>query len=108
VTATSPVVQASAGRHWYIERLASVGLLALVPAGLVYPNPAVDYGLALLVPLHGHWGLMALVKDYAPDVLKPVAEGLVYVLSIGTFAGLMYLNVRDVGICGAVRAVWSL
>jgi hypothetical protein len=57
---------------------------------------------------HTHRGLMALVKDYAPDVLKPVAEGLVYVLSIGTFAGLMYLNVRDVGICGAVRAVWSL
>ena len=53
-------------------------------------------------------GLMAVSKDYAPEVLKGAAKGLVYVLSIGAFAGLMYLNVKDVGICGAVRAIWSL
>ena len=57
VTATSQVVRSSAGRHWYTERLVSVGLLALIPTGLVYPNPVVDYGLAVLVPIHGHWSV---------------------------------------------------
>lgn len=134
----------SAGKHWYTERVASVGLLALIPAGFVYPNPVVDYGLAVLIPLHGHWsvhetvtqcmyayynnmcangsvlctswfilslssrGYMAIVEDYVPEVLKAATKGLVYMLSIGAFAGLMYLNVNDVGICGAVKAVWSL
>lgn len=51
---------------------------------------------------------MAVVEDYVPQVLKPAGKGLVYVLSFGAFAGLMYLNMRDVGICGAVRTVWSL
>lgn len=56
--ATSQVVQAgSAGKHWYTERVAAVGLLALIPAGFIYPNPVVDYGLAVLIPLHGHWSV---------------------------------------------------
>ena len=54
--ASSQVVQAgSIGKHWYTERMVAVGLLALIPTGLIYPNPAVDYGLAVLIPLHGHW-----------------------------------------------------
>ena len=54
--ATSQGVQAgSAGKHWYAERVAAVGLLALIPSGFIYPNPVVDYGLAVLIPLHGHW-----------------------------------------------------
>ena len=51
---------------------------------------------------------MAVAEDYTPGVLKRPAKGLVYVLTIGAFLGLMYLNVRDIGICGAVRATWSL
>ena len=60
-SATGAVVRAgSVGRHWYNERLASVGLLALIPTGLVYPNPVVDYGLAVLIPLHGHWSVVCV------------------------------------------------
>ena len=51
---------------------------------------------------------MAVTEDYVPDVMKGVAKGLVYLLTVGAFAGLMYLNVKDIGICGAVKAVWSL
>ena len=51
---------------------------------------------------------MAVVEDYMPEALKTPAKGLVYLLSLGTFAGLMYLNLKDVGICGAVRALWAL
>ena len=162
-TATSQVVQAgSAGKHWYTERVAAVGLLALIPAGFMYPNPVVDYGLAVLIPLHGHWsgsvestifcgtqispslshlppslppslqhvtmrkitnmivgntkytspfpcrGYLAVAEDYMPEVLKGAAKGLVYVLTASVFAGLMYLNMKDIGICAAVKAVWSL
>lgn len=53
-------------------------------------------------------GYLAVAEDYMPEVLKGVAKGLVYVLTASVFAGLMYLNVKDVGICAAVKAVWSL
>ena len=63
-TATSQVVHAgSAGKHWYIERVAAVSLLALIPAGFVCPNPVVDYGLAVLIPLHGHWSVGSVGSD---------------------------------------------
>lgn len=52
---TGSVAASSAASQWKYERYASVGLLALIPTGLIYPNPVVDYGLAFLIPLHGHW-----------------------------------------------------
>ena len=44
-----------AGRHWAYERLVAVGLLGLVPAAFIAPATVVNYSLAVLVPLHGHW-----------------------------------------------------
>ena len=38
-----------------MERVVAVGLLGLVPAALVAPSVVVNYSLAVLVPLHGHW-----------------------------------------------------
>ena len=63
---------------------------------------------SLLPPLPFSRGYMAVTEDYVPEVMKGVAKGLVYLLTVGAFAGLMYLNVKDIGICGAVKAVWSL
>ena len=54
-TATSPILQSSAGKHWLSERGVSVALLALIPAGLMYPTPIIDYSIALILPLHIHW-----------------------------------------------------
>ena len=51
---------------------------------------------------------MAITEDYCPRVLKTAAKALVYCVSIGAFAGLMYLNMKDIGICAAVKALWSL
>lgn len=53
-------------------------------------------------------GYLAVVEDYVPEVLKGFSRVLVYLLTAGAFSGLMYLNVKDVGICGAVKAVWTL
>ena len=55
IIATSSVLQSSAGKHWRTERVVAVGLMALIPAGIVYPNPIIDYTLATLIPLHNHW-----------------------------------------------------
>ena len=38
-----------------------MGLLGLIPLGLAYPNAVVDYGLALAIPLHGHWSAQYIV-----------------------------------------------
>lgn len=53
--ATTSITQASAGKHWRTERVVAVGLLGLIPAGVMYPNPVMDYALAVLIPLHNHW-----------------------------------------------------
>lgn len=43
-------------RHWSMERYISVSLVAMVPAAVLFPSTAVvDYGLAVVLPLHGHW-----------------------------------------------------
>jgi succinate dehydrogenase (ubiquinone) membrane anchor subunit len=53
----SATATGSAGKHWRNEKIFTVGLLGLIPLGLVYPNAVVDYGLAVAIPLHGHWSV---------------------------------------------------
>ena len=53
-------------------------------------------------------GFESILEDYVPQVMKKVAYPLLYCVSLATFAGLMYLNYTDVGICRAVQMIWSL
>ena len=53
--AATAVETGSGGKHWRYERIVSVALVGLIPTGLIYPNAVVDYGLAIALPLHGHW-----------------------------------------------------
>ena len=53
-------------------------------------------------------GFESVIEDYMPDALKKVSHALLYCVSIGTCAGLLYLNYADVGICNAVKMIWSL
>lgn len=64
--ATSKVVAGNAGRHWAVERVVAVGLLGLVPAAVVSPSVVVNYSLAVLVPLHGHWWVVELASFPGP------------------------------------------
>lgn len=91
-----------------MERVVAVGLLGAVPAGFFFPGAVVDYTLAVLIPLHGHWGYDSVIEDYVPDSLKNVSKILMYGITGATFAGLMYLNWNDVGICKAVKMIWAL
>lgn len=63
---------------------------------------------ALIVSLVDYRGFESVIEDYVPQALKKVSHGLLYLVSIATFGGLMYLNVFDVGICKAVKMIWSL
>ena len=41
-----------------MERYVTVSMLALLPAAVVLPSTAVvDYGLAVVIPIHGHWSV---------------------------------------------------
>ena len=66
--ATSSVMAGGAGRHWAYERLVAVGLLGLVPAAFVAPAAVVNYSLAVLVPLHGHWCVCVCVCVCVPNM----------------------------------------
>ncbi|XP_055477722.1 succinate dehydrogenase [ubiquinone] cytochrome b small subunit, mitochondrial [Psammomys obesus] len=95
--------------HWTSERVVSVLLLGLFPAGYLNPCSVVDYSLAATLTLHSYWGLGQVITDYVPGntLQKAAKAGLVAVASL-TFAGLCYFNYHDVGICRAVAMLWKL
>lgn len=93
---------------WLLEKAVSVGLLAVIPLALAYPNPVLDYVLALSFIVHIHWGFEALVVDYIrPSLFGPVipkvALATLYLVSIMALAGLFYLNYSDVGLSTAIK-----
>lgn len=93
---------------WLLEKAVSVGLLAVIPLALVYPNPVLDYVLALSLIVHIHWGFEALVVDYIRPSLfgaaiPKVALASLYIVSIMALAGLFYLNYSDVGLSTAIK-----
>ena len=45
----------AASLHWTSERVVSVLLLGLLPAGYLSPCSVVDYSLAAALTLHSHW-----------------------------------------------------
>jgi len=99
-------------KHWNAERLLSVGLLGVVPAAFVFPSPALEYALALSVVVHSHWGLDAILADYARPkwvgpILPKVMIGLNYFLSAFMLGGLFYFNYTDVGLTEAVKMLWK-
>lgn len=99
----------AASLHWTSERVVSVLLLGLFPAGYLNPCSVVDYSLAAALTLHSYWGLGQVVTDYVHGNTAPkaVKAGLLAVSAL-TFAGLCYFNYHDVGICRAVAMLWKL
>lgn len=114
---TTPVKNMSAsGDHtklWTIERALSAGLLGIVPAAFLIPNPALEYAMALALTAHVHWGIEAIVVDYlrpkvVGDVIAKAGVIGVYVLSAVTLGGLFYFNYSDVGLTQAIKMFWKL
>ncbi|GFT74186.1 succinate dehydrogenase cytochrome b small subunit, mitochondrial [Nephila pilipes] len=103
----------SHSRIWTAERFLSAALVGILPAAIAFPNPVLDYALALSMTVHVHWGIEAIVVDYVrPSVvgatLSKVAVAAVYGLSVFTLGGLFYFNYTDVGFSQAIRMLWKL
>ncbi|XP_054167495.1 succinate dehydrogenase [ubiquinone] cytochrome b small subunit, mitochondrial-like [Oppia nitens] len=116
-SSSSSTVEQSGGHNhsklWTFERYLSAGLLAVIPAAIAVPNPALDYLLALSVVTHIHWGLEAVVVDYIRPsifgkVIPKLAVAYLYGLSIAALVGLLYFNYTDVGLGVAIRLAAKL
>ncbi|KAM8903772.1 succinate dehydrogenase [ubiquinone] cytochrome b small subunit B, mitochondrial-like [Spinachia spinachia] len=101
-------VSKAASLHWTAERALSLVLLAIAPVAYFNHSPVVDYSLAAVLTLHGHWGIGQVLTDYVHgDTKVKMAKAGLFLLSTVTFAGLCYFNYNDVGICKAVALLWS-
>nr|XP_047130514.1 succinate dehydrogenase [ubiquinone] cytochrome b small subunit, mitochondrial isoform X2 [Hydra vulgaris] len=95
-------------KHWMTERVVAVGLLGLIPMGIIYPLPTIDHLLAVALPLHSYWGVKAILVDYFWRPGLPVAKATWMLACFFTCGGLIYLNVYDVGICKFFALLMSL
>lgn len=98
---------------WTIERFLSGALLAVIPAAYLFPSSALEYALVLSIVMHSHWGVEALVVDYArPEVVGAALAKLfhlsVYIISIITLAGLMNLILNGGGVVDGTKKLWAL
>ncbi|KAJ3649813.1 hypothetical protein Zmor_021533 [Zophobas morio] len=112
----APQARMMSGDHsrlWPIEKALSVSLLVLVPAAIASPHFILDNLLAVAAVAHFHWGLEAVVIDYARpivvgNVLAKLALFLLYIISATTLGGLIYYNVNEDGIGQTIRQFWAI
>ncbi|KAK0095189.1 hypothetical protein PV326_009011 [Microctonus aethiopoides] len=100
-------------RLWQIERIVSAAFIVLLPACVLLNNAVVDVAFSILTVMHAHWGLEAIILDYArPAVVGPILPKVLfaslYLLSIATLAGLMALVYNGPGVGGSIRKMWSI
>ncbi|XP_066581174.1 succinate dehydrogenase [ubiquinone] cytochrome b small subunit, mitochondrial [Prorops nasuta] len=100
-------------RLWLLEKLISVPLPLLLPAALITGNFVLETLLSTIVVMHAHWGLEAVVLDYARpivvgNIIPKVAMGLLYLLSATTLAGLGLLIFNGPGISKTVKRAWKI
>ncbi|XP_051167204.1 succinate dehydrogenase [ubiquinone] cytochrome b small subunit, mitochondrial [Leptopilina boulardi] len=98
---------------WQMERITSAALPIVLPAAFIMENPLLDSLLAVLVVVHTHWGLEAIVVDYARPiimgtVLPKILHLLLSFLSAVTLAGLLVLIYNGPGIAKTVKNVWNI
>lgn len=100
-------------RLWVFERVVSAALPLLIPAALVLEKPVLDGILAVLISIHTHWGLEAIVIDYVrPIVFGPLLPKLALialnVLTATVLAGLLVLIYNGPGISKSIKNAWAI
>lgn len=116
INVSAPKYSAASGTHstlWTVERALAAGLLAILPAAIIWPSQPLDALLAVSIVMHAHWGLEAIVVDYVRAVLfgnfiPKLAHGLLILFSAATLAGLFYFIYNDIGLGRAVRKIWAV
>ena len=110
--AISQVAHLSGGSsvtHWKVERYVSVLTFGAMVGAAVVPCLAVDHSLAILVPLHTHWGIEQILTDYVHGkATSKICQILLYIVTGFTILSLMYFNQHDIGITQAVKDVWNI
>ncbi|XP_044263646.1 succinate dehydrogenase [ubiquinone] cytochrome b small subunit, mitochondrial [Tribolium madens] len=106
-------MSADHSKLWPMEKALSLSMIALVPAAIAMPNIVFDNLLAVASVIHFHWGLEAVVVDYARpivvgNILPKLALGLLYLISATTLGGLIYYNINDIGIGKTIRKFWAI
>ncbi|XP_024869022.1 succinate dehydrogenase [ubiquinone] cytochrome b small subunit, mitochondrial-like [Temnothorax curvispinosus] len=100
-------------RLWVIERIVSASFLALIPAALIFENKFIDILLAAAIVMHTHWGLEAIVLDYARPIVvgtlvPKVAFLMLNLLSAATLAGLLVLIYNGPGLTKVIKNGWAI
>ncbi|KAH8278732.1 hypothetical protein KR018_008107 [Drosophila ironensis] len=116
ITVSAPRMAAAGGDHtmlWTIERLVSVGLLAIIPVAFIAPSKVLDALMAISVVIHAHWGVEAMIVDYmrpsvVGELLPKVSHIALIVLSVATLGGLFYFIQSDVGLANGIKRFWSI
>ncbi|EQC30391.1 hypothetical protein SDRG_11967 [Saprolegnia diclina VS20] len=91
-------------------KVAGAGILALIPFALALSpsalNTPVDYALGVLIPIHAHVSMNAVLSDYIPKVHQLPFRLSALAGSAAFFLGLMVVNVNGVGITESVKTIW--
>ncbi|XP_041969894.1 succinate dehydrogenase [ubiquinone] cytochrome b small subunit, mitochondrial [Aricia agestis] len=98
---------------WVIEKVTAAALVPLIPLSLLMPNKLFDSALALLIVAHSFWGLEAIAVDYVRasifgPIIPKIAIALVYLISIATLGGLLYIITHDIGLANTVKQFWAI
>ncbi|KAJ3130291.1 membrane anchor subunit of succinate dehydrogenase, Sdh4 [Nowakowskiella sp. JEL0407] len=98
--------------HWTFERVLAATWVPLIAGAAIYgSHPMIDFGFAIVAPIHSHIGLSALVVDYLPLRVYPTIyrlfTGIIYACTGLTMYGLYQFNTNDVGITEFVKRLWS-
>ncbi|KAL3083016.1 hypothetical protein niasHS_010818 [Heterodera schachtii] len=99
--------------HYKFERYFAAAIVPLFPLAYFVHAPLVDYALTAAIVLHSHWGIMAVVQDYARPLvigkaLAKMAPAVPYIASVVLLVGLLMFNYNDVGLTKAFEMVFSL
>ncbi|XP_015609874.1 succinate dehydrogenase [ubiquinone] cytochrome b small subunit, mitochondrial isoform X2 [Cephus cinctus] len=100
-------------RLWQLERTIAASFIGLLPACIILENAIVDGLFGILLVMHSHWGLEALILDYArPAVvgtlLPKVLNFLLNLISAATLAGLLVLVYNGPGIGKSIKSAWAI
>ncbi|XP_003707165.2 succinate dehydrogenase, subunit D [Megachile rotundata] len=100
-------------RLWVFEKIASAALPIVIPAALMMENSILDGLMSVLIVMHTHWGLEAMVTDYArPIILGPVLPKVLHIsliiLSAVTLCGLFILINDGPGVSRAIKDFWAI
>ncbi|XP_076277707.1 succinate dehydrogenase, subunit D [Lasioglossum baleicum] len=100
-------------RLWVMERAVALALPFVIPAALITENAVLDGAMSLLIVMHTHWGLEAIIVDYArPSVVGTILPKVLHVtlilLSAATLAGLLVLINSGPGVSKSIKNFWAI